>query len=361
MKRRVLILRLDAIGDFIIFTACLRHFRAAYPNDELVLGINPVVSGIAQGCPSVDAVLEIDQKRYAADPEYAASISSQVRGRFDIAINSMYTRTWQSDHIIAKTHAPTKIGFRCLDRDGEEDRRRSQEVLYTALIDSKSEWLFELERLTGFIKALPGAAALPSLFPDLWLSDKEREQARTSLSKLGINPDRFAVLTPGAGDPIRYWSLDHFGAVARFLTDEENLDVVILGNKAESVLADGILAHHRNKIFNLCGATDLRRMLAIISEAKILVGTESAGFHMAWAANVPAVCIAGGGHFDRFLPRLPHVEIVNHPMDCYHCYWHCIYDEVKCITGITPEMVLAAVRKLLSSGAGKTSNRGQAN
>jgi len=58
--------------------------------------------------------------------------------------------------------------------------------------------------------------------------------------------------------------------------------------------------------------------------------------HIATALRKPVVGIVGGGHFGRFYPwGDPETSrVVNLPMDCYGCNWHCRYDRLRCIQDI---------------------------
>lgn len=349
MNRRVLVVKLDAIGDFVLFTAVLPHLKRLFARDHIVLGVNPIVAPLAKGCPYVDEIIPIDQARFAAELPYRVEVTDTVRDRYNIVINAMYTRTWQSDNIVARTRASLKVGFDCLDKDGEENRRASDRVLYTQLIPSSGEWAFEHERYSALIRQLSDDDQTLEFVPDLWIDPTERDWGKRFLQERDVDQDHYAIIAPGAGDPIRYWAAEKYAVIATHLVKSYGMNVLILGSSADKALADPILRHSPDGVLDLSGKTGLREMATLISKCKIFIGPESAAFHMAWATGVPAVCVAGGGHFDRFLPRLKYVRIVNHPMDCYRCYWHCIYDEIKCITSITPAMVSDAVEELLSS------------
>jgi hypothetical protein len=70
---------------------------------------------------------------------------------------------------------------------------------------------------------------------------------------------------------------------------------------------------------------------------------------MAVAVGTPAIVILGGGFGDRFFSYPSgRWEKVWHPMNCYHCFWKCIYSEPKCITSITTDEVFAVSKELLS-------------
>jgi len=125
------------------------------------------------------------------------------------------------------------------------------------------------------------------------------------------------------------------------------MHIVIVGSEKDKALASSIMVNTKNKIHDLTGKITLNQFAALAEQSSLYLGIDTAGFHIAWTLGIPTIGIFGGGHFGRFTPSLPHVRIIHHKMDCYNCYWHCIYDGTKCITSITPENVITAIDQLL--------------
>jgi len=199
MKKRILLLRLDAIGDFVLFTSMLPHLRNKFQDDHITLILHPDVAPLAEYCPYVDNIIVIDQKQYAVDRNYAEEIVKKVQGQFDVTVNTMYTRTWQSDNIIARTHAPIKIGFQCVDTDGEQKRRSNEEILYTHLVHTTKEWMFELDRYKQFLGEISAPVPEQNLKPELWISDKDKLWAKNYIQANLPSKNKFTILCPGAG------------------------------------------------------------------------------------------------------------------------------------------------------------------
>ena len=346
MNRRILLLRLDAIGDFILFTSILPALRNHFPEDHLVLIVHPTVAPLAKGCPYVDEVWSVDPAKYSVEKEYADDLIRHVRGKFDVAINTMYTRTDVSDNIIARSHAPVKIGFECTDNDGQEERRSREQSLYSVLIPSQREWSHEFKRYAQLLNVLGDETESSGLKPVLWLRDEEKTWVAEYLKQNLNGQQKYVVISPGAGSPDRYWNHESFALVGDSIAERYGVRILYVGSEQEQDLINGITKNMKSAPINLAGKLTLKQLAVMIAGADLLVGTESAGFHLAWASGVPTVGIVGGGHFGRFTPNLPHVRIAHVPMDCYYCYWHCIYDEIKCITSITPEMVMKEIEQV---------------
>ena len=347
MKKKILLLRLDAIGDFVLFTSVLPELRKLYKDYYITLAVNPTVYPMARNCPYVDTIIEIDQIKYATDIKYVADVAKQLKGKFDIVINTMYTRTWQSDNIIARTHAPIKIGFQCVDKDSERNRRLEEEILYTHLVPTETEWMFELDRYKNLLNEIGAPITGRSLKPELWISTEDRKWANDFIKTNFNSSNKFAILCPGAGFDTKLWLSKSFAKVADYIIEKIQMSVVIAGSEKDKKLASEIMTNTKNRTYDLTGKITLNQFTALVENSSMYCGIDTAGFHIAWTLGIPTIGIFGGGHFGRFTPTLPPVIIVYHKMDCYNCYWNCIYNEAKCITSINANNVIDKIEHLL--------------
>ena len=85
---KVLIVRPDAVGDFVIFSGVLHYFRKLYSNARISLLVQKNVAELANSCPHIDEVILFDRKSAESDRSYFNTLIEQLRaGKFDVAIN----------------------------------------------------------------------------------------------------------------------------------------------------------------------------------------------------------------------------------------------------------------------------------
>jgi ADP-heptose:LPS heptosyltransferase len=352
-KKKVLIIRLDAIGDFILWLDAAQEIRKLYPPEayEITLLGNHDWTSLAMELPWFDEVWPLKRRKYRVNPIYCIKILSKVhRAGFDLVINPTYSREFKYSDIFAKASgAQERIGSQ-----GDFERiRKWQKYIgnrwYTRLIHAQEEPLMELERNAEFVRGL-GAENFLAGVPELPVSSGVPD---------GFNAHDYFVIFPGAGAVARQWPMRNFAEIAEKVHRKTGWRGIICGGPDDESLGKNITAETDAPLDNWAGRTSLPELVAIIAEARLVVANETSAVHIAAAVSVPAVCIFGGGHFGRFMPYRIEVK-ANRPlpvpvvfrMDCFGCKWlHCHYASKKetppCICNIPVDTVWSAVSDIL--------------
>src|SRR5579864_284358 len=92
---RILVVRLDGIGDFILWLDAARQLRRKYPagSYRITLVANRLWAALAREQPYFDEVWEIDLKRFVLNPGYRYRILRRLAAAgFGMAINPTFSR-----------------------------------------------------------------------------------------------------------------------------------------------------------------------------------------------------------------------------------------------------------------------------
>lgn len=350
-KRRLLIVRLDAIGDFILFLDTFKEYKKLYPATdwEITFLGNQTWVDLAKKLPYADQYWFIDCKKFSREPLYRYRLLKKVRqASFDVAIQPTLSRDYAvGDAVIRASNAPVRIGSAGDRSNILAWQKRRSDRWYSRLIPALDQPLMELDRNAEFIRGLglhKFQASTP-VYPIDTLSQLPQE------SPFIIDVPYF-VIAPGAGFVEKRWSEKNFASVTESLFRRTGWTPVICGEPIEAPLAEKVTCFAPKLPWrNFVGKTTLAQMLHILNRAKLFVGNDSSAVHMAAAIGTPAVCIMGGGHFGRFFPygNLNRNKIVYKKMDCFGCNWRCKYSKIRCIEDIEVKDVLEAVQSVLAS------------
>ncbi|MHC4555826.1 MAG: glycosyltransferase [Planctomycetota bacterium] len=344
--KKILIVRPDAIGDFVIFSGVLKHFRDLYKDAELTILTQEHIAELALSCPHIDDVITFDRKRLVHDQAYTDSIIEELKSRkFDTVIQPVYSRDEVGDFLTLNSGADTKIASAGDGSNMPLDKKLANNSIYTRLIPASDKPMLETVRNVEFINNLALRNVCEQCAPKVWIQREDETNIDELLSDLNIeNP---IVICPFSQHAIKDWPLWKW---VELISKYKDHPIVICGSEKNGSKADGLinLLDHDN-LHNLCGRITLRQLGALLKRSRVCVGVDTGSVHIAAAVECPQVVITGGGHFGRFIPYSPGTTLVYLPMKCYQCNWRCKYNQARCITQIRVETVDLAVRQALDN------------
>jgi heptosyltransferase-2 len=183
----------------------------------------------------------------------------------------------------------------------------------------------------------------------LQLSDA---QVNAALAALELRAGGYYVFAPGAEyGPAKRWPAIHFAELARLL----DRPVVLLGSGKEADLCQEIAgAAGYGKCLNLAGKTALLQAFALIAAARAVISNDSGLMHVAAAFGVPQVAVFGSSSPLHTPPLNDKARVLwlkqdadyQPPLDCSPCFQReCPLGHTRCLYDITPEHVVAALRR----------------
>jgi ADP-heptose:LPS heptosyltransferase len=341
-KKEVLILRLDGIGDTVVFSGCLLPIREKYKDYVLKVIVRNYVGDLLKHCTSVDAIVPIRIQQFVYNPLYRISfVRKLIQSNPDVIIYPMWGRPEIGDELCKALRAKEVYAFGSRSSDG-----LAQKDWHT--VDVPRTCVRELDRYVYFMKLLGIDTDANSIFPTVWISDEERKRAQSRLQQDGASS--YVVLVPGAGSKNRIWPVTSWTRLVQALLQKTEYHFILVGNQKDWGICDAICrALNSKRIKNYCSLFTLSQLGGVLESALLCVGGETGPIHIAAAVGTPVVCLIGGGHFGRFFPYGDDEKnrIVYKKMECYGCNWNCIYETTRCIEEISVESTLEQIRYVL--------------
>ena len=349
----VLLIRQDAIGDFVIWLDTAKEFRYLYPSEKykIVLVGNALWYGLAKALPYWDEVIPVDIKQFKTIFSYRWNLLKQVRNLgAQIAIQPTFSREfYHGDTLVRASGAPTRISSEGDMSNRNWLKKKLADGWHTELIPASTQMMTELERNAEFFQRLskkPHFISYPKFnFPGL-------------ASSVNWENQEYYVLFPGVSEALRQWPVECFAEIANRIYDQTGLTGILDGAPNEKPLAESIQNISRASLE--WAGTMLDELPELLKYAKFVVSGETSAVIVAAAVETPVICVLGGAYFGRFLPypKLTGQEIVletvSYPMSCYCCYAECVYplktnEPAPCLSNIRVDAVWEKVVPLLTS------------
>jgi len=352
VARSVLIIRADAIGDFVLFMPALKELCRAYAGAKITLLVSQESEALAKRFSHVDEVISLNRRRYRRSLLYRLRLIWQLRQRqFSVAINPIYSREASTDELLYCCGAQERIACSGDVNNISPSLKQRNNRYCTRIIPSSAGIITEVERNREFIEQLTSRKlSLEDSLPRIRLSDTQMGEARQILLHEGVNPEveQLVVIFPGVSNPIKKWPAERFAVLASRISESYKTRIVICGAPSDRETQEAVASKMSAPVVRLVGKTDLLQLAAVLNYSALYIGNDSGPLHLAAAVGTPTLCFLGGGHFGRFYPygdRQRH-RVVVQELACFHCNWLCPYEVSLCIHDITVEKAWQAVRQM---------------
>ena len=325
-KNTLLIIRLDAIGDYILFRNFLEEIAKdeTYKTYKRTLVGNQMWKSLFEAWDknTVDNVIWIDRKEFYHNPVYRYTIQKYIRQQgFEMATESTYSRLLLFGDAIAKVSgAKKRIGNEGNTDNLIEKEKKLADSFYTKLLKTPNQPIFEFDRNKLFFEEFLNrklTLGFPSLTDKINTEEKKSNQI---------------VLFIGASEEYKTWHYENFATLILKLHSINNeLHFVLIGGKNEQSIAEKIISFlevNKNNsetqsknfslsdtsstsplsvsppttIINLTGKTNLIQLTEKIAESNLLITNETVASHLGAATETNTICIANGRHIGRFSP-----------------------------------------------------------
>ncbi|MHC4498731.1 MAG: glycosyltransferase, partial [Planctomycetota bacterium] len=185
-KKKVLIVRSDSIGDFVIFGGAIPYYRKIYPNAHVAVVVAETVAELAEACPFIDEVITFNRPKICSQPEYAAEFISLIRQKkFDVAICPAFSRDKVSEYIAINSGAAEKITCSGDTANLPADIIEADNAHFTKVIPMSEGIALETFRNEEFLRGL-GVELDGAYRPAVWVTKADREAAQQLLSRRRI-------------------------------------------------------------------------------------------------------------------------------------------------------------------------------
>jgi lipopolysaccharide heptosyltransferase II len=344
--RRILLLRLERIGDLIMTLPAISDVRALAPDATIDLVVGSWNAKLARAIPAVTAVETLDAAWLAREGS-GRSMRSLLRAarawrgrRYDLAID--FEPDIRSNLIAAAAGAAWTAGYRS---------GGGGSLLDLALdFDTRAHTTANARRLVAAVfDRTPTTAATPLLS----LPECARRGAETLL---GPRRRPLVGLHPSGGREIKQWDPARFAAVARRLAEECGATIVLTGAPADRALVDTVRARlPAAQTIDASGEPDLLALAAILERLDLFITGDTGPMHLAACVGTPIVAVFGPSDPRRYAPLGARDRVVRIDLPCAPCNRvrlppeRCVGHLPDCLAGLGVDRVFEAAVAVLDA------------
>ena len=351
--KKLLVLRIDGIGDLVLFAPSLQYLKNKYPDFKITLLLRDYVSTLFESCPFINDIILLNTNRYRKNIIFKFGFLFKIYlSGFYTCIYPAYSRERIGDEIVLWSCTTERIGWDTEPINMSSAEKKLGDSIYTKLFKSNlPKNAHELESNKQFLKLL--GIKIDTYKTDFWINKKQREFASLLWEKYSLANKIVIALIPGAARKNKAWPPDNYKLLIKKISAlSKKYFFVLIGSATEKIMLD-FGDNTCDNIINLCEKIKLSELVALLEKCSLFIGNDTGPSHIAINTGIPGVCILGGGQFDRFMPYgdKKRILFVYNKMDCFNCGWKCIYPSVRCIDNIGVNDVLKNVMRLLDTNS----------
>ena len=370
--RKILLIKLSAVGDVVQTLPVLNKLRRRYPAAEIDWLVTPAIGELLARNPAIHDVIGFERSDWstpwrAAPYVGAARLIARLRAaRYDLVLDLQ--GQLRSALFAFASGAPVRIGF---------DRPRA--ALWTTLSrripEEAKRHAWQGAREGSFL-AYTHHIALPTLdlhpverylltAPMLGLDDSPPDFSFPIPPEAGTRIDglldyydmakaKLVVIAPGTNWDTKQWRSEGFAEVARHFL-RKRCAVILIGSDRERGRCEEIAALAPGAV-DLAGETTLGELASLIRRAAVCVTNDSGPMHLAVALDRAVVAVFGPTDPLWAGPYRRDGAVLRAELPCSPCYLRelrrCMHGHA-CMVNIGAAGVIERVESLLAKQSGK--------
>jgi lipopolysaccharide heptosyltransferase II len=350
--RRILIVRVDLIGDLVMSLPAIRVLKRAYPEAEIDLLAVPSSAKVVASEADITQIIAYDPNIWRRPKALLSwrnwrelfALWRRLHARhYDIAINLF--GEWASVLTIL-SGAPRRLGF-------------SHENYPGFLTDSvtgrhwdSNDTQHEVDYGLTLASAAGATVTLEDRIPHLAVNPDAVQQVEHLLQDEGVQTNRPLVACHVSSNNgyAKRWPVPYWATLIDRLIREDGIQVVLTGAPDDMPLITEVIRRMHERPINIAGKTNLTQLAALYKRANLLITGDSGPMHIAAAVGTPLLAIHGPTNPALSGPVSPTATVLRSAIWCSPCYnakgpADCRFHTTQCMKDITPNQVYEVIRE----------------
>lgn len=276
---KICIVKLSAMGDIIHAMVALQFIKKEYPNSQIDWVVENAFKGVLENNPHIDNILPVDlksiKKRKLEIFNQIKLINKYALNNYDVVIDA---QGLLKSAIVSKILGGRTVGSFIAGFDKDSIREGIASYFYDKTVFIP----YEKNVIDRNIKVICGSLNITIEKEDLLTKKSFLYSKVNNKNKFNI------VFVIGASKINKMYPQEKYLELAQRLKEDV---LVVWGNDEEYKIAQWLSS--QSNFIKIAPKGNLEDLKNIISNSKLIIGSDTGPTHMAWALNIPSLTIFG--------------------------------------------------------------------
>lgn len=342
MGKRILIIKLAAIGDVLRTTPLLTGLKRAYPQSHITWVVDREASPLLKNNSLIDRLI----------PYEFANLYPLESESFDLVIG--LEKETRGAALVSKVKAREKKGFGLSETGNVYPLNKGSEYAFLLGLDDNLKFYQNLKTYPALIFEM---AELPYHKEEylLSISPEDEKFAQEFARQAGLKKGEVIVgLNTGAGDVFanKAWTIEGYGGLIKKLQKEPAVRILLLGGPKEQERNAALVEKYGQAVIDTGCHNTLTQFAALVNLCHIVVTGDTTALHLGIALKKCIVAIFGPTCAQE-IELYGRGEIVKTSLSCAPCYRRICDISPNCMEVINPEEVMQRINKFIGQQLGK--------
>ena len=343
--KKILIIKLAAIGDSILLIPTLRTLKKAFPNAEFTFICSQINYSVIKKIPYVDKIVDCNVHSFLRNPFLFFRFILELRKeKYELVID---VGQWERINAIITmlVRADYTIGFKT---EGQH-----KHFGYDSVVPHLRN-KHELENFLDLLLPLGINISEEDKKLEYFLNKEDYNFANDFWLKNGLKGNIVICLHPGCGEngKPREWEVKNYIDLGKRLVDfNDDIRILITGAKHEEERCSEIEKGIGKNVINTAGQFPLDNVVALVQKAELIVCSNTGMLHIASCVGTRTMGLHGPTNPAKWGSYNKNAVLIQSDKFCSPCLYlgHDYGCQVpQCMTHISVDDVFIYIRKSLN-------------
>ena len=306
---RILVVKLDHLGDVLLATPVFSNLRRAYPNAELHALTGAWSRVVLEKHPDVSKVIQYNSPAFCRTGQ-PTSLKQTFqlyrelgRQKYDLTVE--LRGDWRTVWFAFLRLTPKR-----LDRAALQVGSKLGSVQFTGA--------HETTRNLDVLKR--SGIPIPFQTTIFSVTAEDKKWASDFLATHRIDRERpLIAIHPGSPIELKRWLSERYAELADWLIAQKGAQILFVGVKDEIQIITEIQALMQVESISIAGETTFTQLASILHRCNVFIGNDSGPMHLAAAVGIQTIGLYGPGDPTRFGPVGEKCQTIRMKPDCPPC------------------------------------------